>query len=107
MIKDSIPPTFVAPEPVIVVITDLPKLGVTGFPTSIDDNCYVTNSIEFEDEWVKEPTCSETGLVKRKLTVLDECLNGKTVRSVNYHSTAIHTNRGLHGCRYDKGSNGY
>lgn len=81
-VKDSIPPTFTAPGPATVLITDLGKLSVTGFPTAIQDNCYISNSIEYEDEWVKQPTCAETGLVMRLITVYDQCDNGQTVEQM-------------------------
>ncbi|MCB0628847.1 MAG: hypothetical protein R2824_06930 [Saprospiraceae bacterium] len=81
-VKDTIPPTFIAPQPVIIGIADLAKLSVTGFPTNIDDNCYVSNSIEFKDDWIRQPTCTETGLVSRKLTVLDQCHNAHTVEQM-------------------------
>jgi hypothetical protein len=81
-VKDTIAPTFTAPEPAVVGIADLGKLSVTGFPTNIDDNCYVSNTIEFKDEWIRQPTCTETGLVARQLTVLDQCKNAHTVEQM-------------------------
>lgn len=81
-VKDTIAPIFDAPEDVIISIADLSKLSVTGFPTNIEDNCYVSNSIEFKDDWIKQPSCNETGLVSRKLMVSDQCDNTHTVEQM-------------------------
>lgn len=74
-VKDSIPPTFQAPGPITVSAADLPRLSATGFPTNIQDNCYISNSIDYEDEWIRAVTCSDTGLVARRLLVTDQCGN--------------------------------
>lgn len=81
-IMDSIPPTFEAPGPVTIVASDLNRLSVTGFPTNIQDNCYVSNSIGFEDEWIREATCSDTGLIVRNLIVTDQCGNAGTIEQM-------------------------
>lgn len=74
-VKDTIAPTFNVPGPVTIVASDLNRLSVTGFPTNIDDNCYVSNSIGFEDEWIQQVSCSDTGLVARQVIVTDQCGN--------------------------------
>ncbi|PHN06305.1 T9SS type A sorting domain-containing protein [Flavilitoribacter nigricans] len=74
-VKDSIPPTFNPPGPVTVVASDLVRLSATGFPTNIEDNCYVSNSIGYEDEWVVPVSCTDTGLVARSIIVTDQCGN--------------------------------
>lgn len=74
-VRDTIPPTFTVPGPVTVVASDLVRLSATGFPTNIEDNCYVSNSIGYEDTWLKEVSCADTGLVSRQVIVTDQCGN--------------------------------
>ena len=74
-VRDTVPPSFTVPGPVTVVATDLTRLSATGFPTNIEDNCYVSNSISYEDTWLTAVSCSDTGLISRQVIVTDQCGN--------------------------------